>query len=138
MQVGQDQQVINYEWLYNHGGNASEAVYKISTDQNAQMLLVCCKLLNNQNIHINQQQCKKLVTRARPTYLRSCRSCTQKRAIKWLMVGFIYSGSEITTCMEYCFKTKSTKSKATFWRQEHFFLNFKLQITRSAQGNWST
>ena len=33
MQAGHNEQVINYEWPYDHGGNASEAVQKISTDQ---------------------------------------------------------------------------------------------------------
>ena len=30
--MGHDEQIINYEWPYDHGGNASEAV-QISTDQ---------------------------------------------------------------------------------------------------------
>ena len=52
------------------------------------------------------------------------------------MVSFIHDGSEITTWMGYNFKTKSTKSQATFLRKTSF-LNFKLPIYRLAQGHWS-
>ena len=42
----------------------------------------------------------------------------QKRSNNWPMVSFIHDGSEITSWMEHSFKTKSTKSKAKFFRQE--------------------
>ena len=55
------------------------------------------------------------------------------------MVIFIHNGSEITTWMVYNFKTKrkSTKSQAKFLRKTSL-LNFKLQIIRLAQRNWSS
>ena len=54
------------------------------------------------------------------------------------MVSFIHHGSEITTWMGYNFKTKSksTKSQATSLRKTSF-LNFKLQIIRLSQRQWS-
>ena len=52
------------------------------------------------------------------------------------MVSFGHNGSEITTWMGYNLKTKSTKFQATFLRKKSF-LNYKLQIIRLAQGNWS-
>ena len=40
--------------------------------------------------------------------------------------------------MGYSFKTKNTKSKATFVRKEYTsFCNLKLQIIRLAQGHWT-
>ena len=42
------------------------------------------------------------------------------------MASFIHNGSEIITWMGQSFKTKSTKSKATFLRQEHIF--FESQV----------
>ena len=38
----------------------------------------------------------------------------QKKEQYWPLVSFIHNGSEITTWMGHRFKTKSTKSKATF------------------------
>ena len=40
----------------------------------------------------------------------------QKKGNNWPMVIFIHNGSEITTWMGHSFKTKSTKSRATFLR----------------------
>ena len=40
----------------------------------------------------------------------------KKKSNNWPMVSFIHNGSEITTWMGHSFKTKSTKSKATFLR----------------------
>ena len=60
----------------------------------------------------------------------------RKKSNKLSMVSFIHNGGEITTQMEYNFKTKSPKSRATFLR-ETSFLNFKLQIIRLVQGHQS-
>ena len=49
-----DEQIIDYEWPYDHGANASEAVQKISTDQKEYHKCSKCNLLNSQNIPINQ------------------------------------------------------------------------------------
>ena len=46
----------------------------------------------------------------------------KKKSNNWPMVSFIHNGSEIMTWMGHTFKTKSTKSKATFLRQQHLFL----------------
>ena len=59
----------------------------------------------------------------------------RKKSSKWPIVSFIHNGSEITTWMGYNFRTKSTKSQATFLK--NLFLNFKLQIILLAQGYWS-
>ena len=40
----------------------------------------------------------------------------QKKSNNWPMVSFIHNGSEITTWMGHSFKTKNTKSRATFLR----------------------
>ena len=40
----------------------------------------------------------------------------QKQTSNWLMVSFIYNGSEITTWMENIFRIKCTKFKETFLR----------------------
>ena len=40
----------------------------------------------------------------------------QKNSNNWHMVSFIHNGSEITTWMRLNFKTKNTKSRATFLR----------------------
>ena len=58
----------------------------------------------------------------------------RKKGNNWPMVSFIHNGSEITTWMGHSFKTKSTKSKATFLTTPSF--NFKLAIIRLAQGHW--
>ena len=52
--AGHEEQIINYEWPYDHGTNASKAVKKILTDQKEYQK--CCKsnLLNSQNIPFNQ------------------------------------------------------------------------------------
>ena len=62
----------------------------------------------------------------------------RKKINNWPMVCFVHNGSEITTWMGYNFntKTKSTKSQAAFLRKTSF-LNFKLQIIRLGQGQWS-
>ena len=46
------------------------------------------------------------------------------------MMGFIHTGSEITTWMGYSFKTKSTNSKAAFLRQEHPIEGLILRILK--------
>ena len=40
----------------------------------------------------------------------------QKKSNNWPMVSFIHNGSEITTWMGHSFKTKNSKSRATFLR----------------------
>ena len=60
----------------------------------------------------------------------------RKKSNNWPMVSFIHKGSEITTWIGSNFKTKSTNSKATFLRKTSF-LNFKFQIIRLGQGQWS-
>ena len=40
----------------------------------------------------------------------------QKKSNNWPMVSFIHNGSEITTWIGHSFKTKNTKSRATFLR----------------------
>ena len=40
----------------------------------------------------------------------------QKKSNNWPMVIFIHNGSEVITWVGHNFKTKSTKSKATFLR----------------------
>ena len=62
----------------------------------------------------------------------------RKKSNNWSMVSFIHNVSEITIWIGYNFKSKSksTKSQATFLRKASF-LNFKLQIIRSAQKHWS-
>ena len=52
------------------------------------------------------------------------------------MVSFIHDESEIIIWMMYNFKTKSTKSQATFLRKTSV-LNFKFQIIKLAQRQWS-
>ena len=103
--------------ICDHGVNASEAVQKIATDQKrfSEMLLVCYNLLNSQNISISNSE-KSLVTRKPPL-----QKLHRKRSNNWLMVSFIDNGSEITTWMGYSCKTKNTKSKAAFLREEHLF-----------------
>ena len=54
MWAGQDERIINYEWPYDHGANASEAVQKISTDRNEYRKCSKCNWLHIQNIPINQ------------------------------------------------------------------------------------
>ena len=88
-----DEQIINYEWPYDHGANASEPVQKISKDQKEYCKCSKCNLLNSQNILSINNSWKRLVTRTPPTQL----SCTEKRAINWLLVNFIHNGSETTT-----------------------------------------
>ena len=84
------------------------------------MLLVCKNLLDNQNISINNSE-ERLVTRTPPKYPKKPQKLHKNRSNNWPMVSFIDNGSEITTWMGYSFKTKSAKSKATFFRQEHLF-----------------
>ena len=45
----------------------------------------------------------------------------RKKTTDWPMVSFIHNGSEITTWMGRRFKTKSTKSKGIFLREQHLF-----------------
>ena len=74
-------------------------------------------LAEQQNIAMNNSE-KSLVTGAPPTQLKKLQKLYRKRSNNYPMVSFIHSGSEITTWMEYNFKTKSTKSKATFLRSQ--------------------
>ena len=55
----------------------------------------------------------------------------QKKSNNWCMMSLIHNGSEITTWMGYTLKTKSKKSRTTF------FFEFKLLIIRLAQGHCS-
>ena len=81
------------------------------------MLLVCYNLLNTQNIPINQEGTVKMVgCKDNFNVAKKATEVVQKKSNNWPMVSFIYNGSEITTWMGYCFKTKSTKSKITFLR----------------------
>ena len=61
----------------------------------------------------------------------------QKKSNNWPMLSFIHNSSVITTWMGYSCKTKCTKFKAKFLRQEHLFLNLKLQIIRLPEVHWS-
>ena len=45
----------------------------------------------------------------------------QKKSNNWPLVSFIHNGNEITTWMGPRFKTKSTKSRATFLRYQILF-----------------
>ena len=47
MWAGHEEQIINYEWPYDHGANVSEAVKKISTDQKEYQKCCKCNLLNS-------------------------------------------------------------------------------------------
>ena len=85
------------------------------------MHLVSNNLVNSQNISISNSE-KKLVTRIPPTQLKKLQKLHRKRSNNWPMVSFIHNRSQITTWMGYSFKTKSTKSKATFLRQQYLFL----------------
>ena len=51
-----------------------------------------------------------------PDVAKKAAEVAQKKSNNWPMVSFIHKGSEITTWMGLSFKTKSTKSKATFLR----------------------
>ena len=51
-----------------------------------------------------------------PDVAKKAAEVVQKKSNNWSMVSFIHKGSEITTWMGLSFKTKSTKSKATFLR----------------------
>ena len=90
------------------------------------MLLVCYNLLNSQNIaayqSINNE--KWLVTGIPPAWLKKLLNLHRKKSNNWPMVSFIHNGSEITTWIGYMqlanFKTKSTKSQATFLRKRSF------------------
>ena len=81
------------------------------------MLLVRYNLLNSQNTPINQNNSEKwLATRISPTELKKLLKLHRKKSNNLAMVSFIYNGSKIITWMGHTFKTKSTKSKATFLR----------------------
>ena len=84
------------------------------------MIFVCCSLLNSQNISINSRE-KRLVTWTPRTQLKKLWKLHSKRSNTLTMVSFILNGNKITTWKGYNFKTKSTKSKATFLRYEHLF-----------------
>ena len=60
LRAGHDERIINYEWPYDNGANASEAAQKISTNQKQYHKCFKCNLLNSQNIPINQYQLKKV------------------------------------------------------------------------------
>ena len=110
---------------YDHGAKVSETVQKIATDQKeyrkcSLCVIICLIVKDTSNV------AKKAVEVAQ-----------KKNNNNWPMVSFLHNGSEITTWMGYSFKTESTKCKATFLRQQHLFLNFKLLIIRLAQGHWS-
>ena len=53
------------------------------------------------------------------------------------MASFVYNASEITTWMGYSFKTKGKKNQSNAFKIRTTFLNFKMQIIRLAQGQWS-
>ena len=59
----------------------------------------------------------------------------QKKGNNWPMVSFIHNRREIIIWMGHSFKTKAQNPKQHFKRTTTFF-NFKLQITRLAQGHW--
>ena len=73
-------------------------------------------LLDRQNIpKINNSE-KRLVTRTPLTSLKMLQKLHRKKNNNWPMLSFIHNRSEITNCMRYSSKTKTTKSKATFLR----------------------
>ena len=51
-----------------------------------------------------------------PKVAKKAADVAQKNSNNWPMVSFIHNGNEITTWMGHSFKTKSTKSKATYLR----------------------
>ena len=110
------------------------------------MLLVCCSLLNSQNISINNSE-KRLVTYLLGHHQQQkgaiggaiTGATTGKRSNKWPMDSFIHNGSDITTWMGYSFKIKSTiqnPNQSNIFKIRTF-LNLKLQINRLTQGHWS-
>ena len=104
--------------FYDHGANASEAVQKIAIDQKEyRKCSSCVKTCSIAKIYlsINNSE-KRLVTRTLPTSLKKLQKLHREKSNNWPMVSFIHNGSEITTWMGYSFKTKSTKSKATYLR----------------------
>ena len=103
------------------------------------MLLVCYNLLNSQNIarylSINKQW-KMVGYRDTSDVAENLLKLHRKKSNNWPMVSFIHNGSEITIWVGHSFKTKSTKSRATFLKITTSFFNFKLQIIRLAQRHW--
>ena len=51
-----------------------------------------------------------------PKKLKKLLKLHRNKSNNWPMVSFIHNGSEITAWMRHSFKTKSTKTKATFLR----------------------
>ena len=103
---------------YDHGAETSEAVQKIATDQKKyckcfSSVIICW--IAKIYLSINNSE-KWLVTRIPPTYLKKRLKLLRKKSNNWPMVSFNHNGSEIITWMGHSFKTKSTKSKATFLR----------------------
>ena len=121
------QGIAKWKWLeclgllaifcfYDYATKASEAVQKIATDQKEYPKLssraINCWMAK---IYLWINNCEKwLVTRIPLTSLKKLLKWHRKKSNNWPMVGFIHNGSEITIWMRHSFKTKSTKSKATF------------------------
>ena len=106
--------VLDTFCCYEHGVKASETVQKISRDQKEYhkcSSYVIIFRITKIYLSINNSE-KWLVTRILPTQLKRLVKLYRKKS----MVSFIHNESEITTCMGHSFKTKSTKSKATFLR----------------------
>ena len=72
----------------------------------------------------NSEKC--LVTRIPLTQLKKLLKLHRKKSNNWSMVCFIHNGSEITNWMGHSFKTKSTKSKATFSKDNNIFFEFQV------------
>ena len=131
--------VLDNFCCYDYDANASEAFQKIAIDQKdfqkcSSCVIVCWMAKIYQSVIVRKAW---LLGHLRHSW-ESCRSCTEKGVIigPWC---FILNGSEIIIWLGYSFKTKSTKSKATFLRKELLFWisRSKLQIIRLAQRHWS-
>ena len=77
---------------------------------------VCYSLMNSPNIRTSQKQGKMVGCKDTSDVPQKAAEVTNKESNNWPTVSFIPNGSEITTCMGHSFKTKNTKSKATFLR----------------------
>ena len=108
--------VLATSCCYDHGTKASETVRKIATDQKEYRKCSFCVIIYwIAKIHLSANNSEKwLATRIPPKKLKKLLKLRRKKSNNWPMVSVIHNGSEIMTWMRHTFKSKSTKSKATF------------------------
>ena len=98
---------VSIQWIHQNSKKCGSPEDRYRSKRLSQMFLMCYTFLNCQ---IYQP-----ITEKNDWLLKHLQKLLRKSSNNWPMVSFFHTESEITW-MGYSFKTKSTKSKATFSR----------------------